>query len=108
MRRIIASKPRKLTRFEVTVARVAQLIEAGKVLVASNVLAREETSVGPYREAVDRGIRFACIGDKGAGAGVLRVPSRGCGARLRDEGRYHAGERGCARGGQEARNTLAV
>lgn len=70
MRRIVASKPRKLTRHETTVARVAQIIEAGKVLVASNVLAREETSVGPYREAVDRGIRFACIGDKG------RAPER--------------------------------
>ena len=62
---MISRKPRKLTRDEVAAARVAQLIEARVVLVAHNHLAAEDTTVGPYQEAVDRGYRFAVIGDKG-------------------------------------------
>jgi hypothetical protein len=60
-----STMPRKLTRNETAVARVAQLIQAGVVLVAHNALDHEDTSVGPYHEAVDRGYRFAVIGDKG-------------------------------------------
>jgi hypothetical protein len=55
----------KLNRHEITVARVAQIISLGHVLVASNALDHEDTTVGPFHEAVDRGIRFACIGVKG-------------------------------------------
>lgn len=58
-------KPRKLTRDEVAAARVAQLVKAGAVLVAHNHLDHEDTSIGQYHEAVDRGYRFAVIGDKG-------------------------------------------
>ena len=43
-----------------------------KVLVAYNQRDHEETSVGPYTEAVDRGYRFACIGDKGRADGLLQ------------------------------------
>lgn len=65
--------PRKLSRNETAVARVAQLISAGLVLVAHNALDHEDTSVGPYREAVDRGFRFAVIGDKGRAEAKLGV-----------------------------------
>jgi hypothetical protein len=56
---------RKLNRSEITVARVAQVIGLGHVLVAHNALDSEDTTVGTFHEAVDRGIRFACIGVKG-------------------------------------------
>lgn len=59
------AKPKKPTRHETTVARVAQCIEAKIVLVAHNALDHEDTTVGPYHEAVDRGIRFACLSVKG-------------------------------------------
>lgn len=59
------AKHRKPTRHETTVARVAQCIEAKIVLVAHNALDHEDTTVGPYSEAVDRGIRFACLSVKG-------------------------------------------
>jgi hypothetical protein len=59
------SKPRKLNRHETTVARVAQIISTGRVLVAYNALANEDATVGPYSEAVDKGIRFACLSVKG-------------------------------------------
>jgi hypothetical protein len=65
-----ATKTRKMNRNEIAIARVAQVIAAGHVLVAHNALAGEDTTVGPYSEAVDRGIRFACIGVKG------RTPDR--------------------------------
>lgn len=61
---------KKLSRHETTVARVAQLITAGVVLVARNAVAHEDATVGPYHEAVDRGIRFACLSTKG------RAPER--------------------------------
>ena len=61
---------RKLNRHETTVARVAQLIAAGVVLTAHNAVAREESTVGPYHEAVDRGIKFARLSTKG------RAPER--------------------------------
>jgi hypothetical protein len=60
-----AEKTRKLNRNDIAIARVAQVIAAGHVLVAHNALAHEDTTVGPYHEAVDSGIRFACIGVKG-------------------------------------------
>lgn len=61
---------KKLTRHETTVARVAQVIKANIVLTAHNAVAHEKTTVGPYHEAVDRGIRFACLSTKG------RAPER--------------------------------
>lgn len=61
----VSPKPRKMNRNEVAIARVAQVIEAGRVLVAYNALANEDATVGTYREAVDRGIRFACLSVKG-------------------------------------------
>jgi hypothetical protein len=61
----VSHKPRKLSRNEVAIARVAQVIEAGRVLVAYNALANEDATVGTYHEAVDRGIRFACLSVKG-------------------------------------------
>ena len=71
-----STKPRKLTNHEKAVARIAQLITASKVLVAYNQRDHEETSVGPYTEAVDRGYRFACIGDKGRADGLLQRGNR--------------------------------
>ena len=47
------------------VARVVAVIERRVVLTAHNALDHEDTTVGPYGEAVDRGIRFACIGVRG-------------------------------------------
>ena len=61
---------KKLSRHEITVARVAQVIAAGIVIVAHNAVAHEDATVGPYHEAVDRGIRFACLSTKG------RAPDR--------------------------------
>lgn len=61
---------KKPSRHEITVARVAAVITAGVVLTAHNALQHEDTTVGPYHEAVDRGIRFACIGVRG------RAPER--------------------------------
>lgn len=61
---------KKLNRHETTVARVAQIIKAGTVLVAHNAVAHEDATVGPYHEAVDRGIKFACLSTKG------RAPER--------------------------------
>jgi len=49
-------------RYETVVARVIERINAGRVLKAYNALAHEDTTVGPYSEAVDRGNRFAVIG----------------------------------------------
>lgn len=66
----IPHKPRKLNRNEIAIARVAQVIKAGHVLIAHNAMDSEDTTVGTYHEAVDRGIRFACIGVKG------RAPER--------------------------------
>lgn len=63
----VAKKP---SRHETTVARVAAVISAGVVLTAHNALQHEDTTVGPYHEAVDRGVRFACIGVRG------RAPER--------------------------------
>jgi hypothetical protein len=60
-----ATKTRKMNRNEIAIARVAQVIAAGHVLVAHNAMHGEDTTVGIYHEAVDRGIRFACIGVKG-------------------------------------------
>jgi hypothetical protein len=60
-----APKTRKLNRNDIAIARVAQVIAAGHVLVAHNSLRGEDTTIGPYQEAVDRGIRFACIGVRG-------------------------------------------
>lgn len=60
----------KLSRHETTVARVAQAITAGIVLTAHNAVAHEDATVGPYHEAVDRGIKFACLSTKG------RAPER--------------------------------
>lgn len=54
-------KPRKPTRYQRIVARVAACIERGHVLVADDVVHRETSSVGPYHEAVDRGRRYACF-----------------------------------------------
>lgn len=72
----MARTTRKLSRDETAATRVTQLIEAGRVLVAHNARDHEETSVGPYREAVDRGYRFACIGDKGRADGLLHRGAR--------------------------------
>jgi len=60
-----AAKNRKPTRFEITVSRIAQVVADGHVLVAHNALAGEDMTVGPYQEAVDRGVRFACLSVKG-------------------------------------------
>jgi hypothetical protein len=60
-----ATKTRKMNRNDIAIARVAQVIAAGHVLVAHNSLRGEDTTIGPYHEAVDRGIRFACIGVRG-------------------------------------------
>ena len=60
----VAKKP-KLNRYQTTVARVVAVIERRIVLIAHNALDHEDTTVGPYGEAVDRGIRFACIGVRG-------------------------------------------
>jgi hypothetical protein len=59
-----AAKTRKMNRNEIAIARVAQVIAAGHVLVAHNALAHEDTTVGTYHEAVDSGIRFAVLGMK--------------------------------------------
>jgi len=61
---------KKMTRHEITVARVAAVIARAVVLTAHNALDHEDTTVGPYHEAVDRGVRFACIGARG------RAPER--------------------------------
>jgi hypothetical protein len=61
----MAKQPRKLNRHETAVARVAEFIGTGRVLVAYNALANEDATVGPYSEAVDQGIRFACLSVKG-------------------------------------------
>ena len=50
---------------ENAVARVTQLISLGHVLCASNAVAGEKATVGTFSEAVDRGIRFACISVRG-------------------------------------------
>lgn len=55
-------KQAKPSHNETAAARVAAAMERGFVLVAHNALAREDTTAGPYHEAVDRGIRFAVIG----------------------------------------------
>lgn len=55
----------KLNRHETTVARVAAVIADGCVLTAHNAVDHEDTTVGPYHEAVDRGVRYACIGVRG-------------------------------------------
>ena len=59
-----APKTCKLNRNEVAIARVAQVISAGHVLVAHNALAHEDTTIGTYHEAVDSGVRFAVLGLK--------------------------------------------
>ncbi len=61
---------KKLTRHEITVARVSAVISRAIVLTAHNALDHEDTTVGPYHEAVDCGVRFACIGSRG------RAPER--------------------------------
>jgi len=61
---------RKLSRHETTVARVAAVISRSLVLTAHNAILHEDTTVGPYHEAVDRGVRYACIGTRG------RAPER--------------------------------
>ncbi len=61
----VAAKKPKLNRYQTTVARVVAVIERRVVLTAHNALDHEDTTVGPYGEAVDRGIRFACIGVRG-------------------------------------------
>jgi hypothetical protein len=55
------AKITKLTRYQITVARVIEAIEAGRVLTGDDVLSRCRRTVGPYQEAVDRGIRFAVL-----------------------------------------------
>lgn len=64
------SPTRKLSRHETTVARVSAVIARSIVLTAHNAILHEDTTVGPYHEAVDRGVRFACIGVRG------RAPER--------------------------------
>lgn len=48
---------------DTAVARVAEAIEDGHILKSySPLYGNETTTVGPYNEAVDRGMRYACIG----------------------------------------------
>lgn len=54
-------KPKKPNNYQRAVARVAACIERGHVLRASDVVHREDSTVGPYHEAVDRGYRYAVI-----------------------------------------------
>lgn len=49
-------------RFERTLNAVTKALKAGTVLKAYNALDREDTTTGPYREAVDSGMRFAVVG----------------------------------------------
>lgn len=54
--------PQAGTRYAKAVGRVAACLERGGIVKAYNALDREETSVGGWREAVDRGNRYAVIG----------------------------------------------
>lgn len=58
-------KPRKLSHNDKAALRVALCIERGHVLHSHNALVHEDTTVGPYREAVDRWNRYAVIGVRG-------------------------------------------
>lgn len=52
-------------RYNTIVSRVVERLNAGRILMAHNALAHEDTTVGPYTEAVDRGFHFAVIGWRG-------------------------------------------
>ena len=58
----MATKPIKLTNNDKAALRVVAAITKGLILTAYAPLTAEETTVGPYNEAIDRGIRFATIG----------------------------------------------
>lgn len=58
-----------MTNNEKAAQRVASAIAKGRVVKAYNVLHRQETSVGPYHEAVDRGYSFAVFGYGGPHGG---------------------------------------
>jgi len=47
------------------VSKVLAKLNEGAILSAHNALDHEDTTVGPYTEAVDRGMRFAVIGWRG-------------------------------------------
>lgn len=55
--------PLPMTNIEKAAAKVEAEIVSGNVLVAYSALDRGDFSVGPYTEAVDRGFRFAVIGN---------------------------------------------
>lgn len=57
-------KPVKLSHNDKAAARVTEAIKAGRILTAYAPLTHEDTTVGPYKEAVDAGKRFAVIGVK--------------------------------------------
>lgn len=47
------------------VSKVLAKLSTGAILTAHNALDHEDTTVGPYTEAVDRGARYAVIGWRG-------------------------------------------
>ena len=53
---------KKLSHNDKAANRVIEAVKAGQVLKASDVLRRDELTVGAFSEAVDRGARFAIIG----------------------------------------------
>lgn len=86
---LISKKPvvKKLSNNEKAEARVVEALKAGRILTAYTPFTHEDVTVGPYREAVDIGKRFAVIGvrtgnitrwatsEEAAGAFVSRVGS---------------------------------
>ena len=53
----------KLSNNEKAANRVAKAIAAGKVLLSHSPTAKQNITVGSYRQAVDTGIRFATLGE---------------------------------------------
>ena len=49
---------------EKAIARVVARLNEGRTLKAYNALDHEDTTIGPYTEAVNRGFHFAVIGWK--------------------------------------------
>jgi hypothetical protein len=55
----------RLSRFDKVVLSVTKAIESGRILRAYNALDREDTTVGPYKTAVDIGVDYVVIGWRG-------------------------------------------
>lgn len=51
-----------MNNIQKAVTKIQEALKAGRVLRAYNQLDHQETTVGQYIEAVDRGFRFAVIG----------------------------------------------